>query len=139
MWKILDILAWFFPDNTRHPTHISIFLLFVPRTDYGDIFLYSVPVLYVITTIQRIRERKTIDDCEITDEFRCAEVRTIRPLCFSLISFCSWHHNSFLHLFSTIANIILFSMIFKWIFLHVISYNDIYIDFSRFWCYYQFS
>ena len=49
-------------DNTRHPTHISIFLLFVPRTDYGDIFLYSVPVLYVITTIQRIREMKTIDD-----------------------------------------------------------------------------
>ena len=35
---------------------------FVPRTDYGDIFLYSVPVLYVITTIQRIREMKTIDD-----------------------------------------------------------------------------
>ena len=27
MWKILDILAWFFPDNTRHPTHISIFFI----------------------------------------------------------------------------------------------------------------
>ena len=51
-----------FSRLNQTPNTYQYFLLFVPRTDYGDIFLYSVPVLYVITTIQRIREMKTIDD-----------------------------------------------------------------------------